>query len=480
MKTKNFPLLIVLILLTSCKQTKIERQPNIIYILADDLGYGDLGCYGQVKIETPNIDKLAAQGMLMTQHYAGSTVCAPSRSALMTGLHTGHTFIRGNAEIQPEGQKPMPQEAFTIAELLKKADYTTGAFGKWGLGMNNTEGDPNNQGFDVFFGYLCQRLAHRYFPDYLWYNGKKVILEGNRYKYKNVYASDVIHKKALEFITSNKDKPFFLFYPNVAPHAEIVIPEGKHIDKYRGKFEEKPFINEQPGANYGDEDFNVQKYCTQLEPHATFAAMVSLLDEQVGDIMAKVEELDLEENTIIIFTSDNGPHNEGGADPNFFNSAAGLRGQKRDLYEGGIRVPMIVKWNNHIEAGTTSDHISAFWDMMPTLADLANTESPKCDGLSMLPTWLGRKGQEEHTHLYWEFHERDGRQAIRKGDWKLVKLHCFSPTKTTFELYNIKNDPGETNNLIQQEPAIVTDLVTLLKQEHTYNAMFPFTNLDKQ
>lgn len=467
-------LLAVLSIAGCTPEQKETEKPNIIYILADDLGYGDLGCYGQTKIETPNLDRLAEEGMMFTDHYSGSTVCAPSRSVLMTGMHTGHTPIRGNKEIQPEGQSPMKAEAFTVAEMLKEAGYVTGAFGKWGLGFVGTEGDPNQQGFDEFFGYNCQRQAHRYYPEHLWHNDQKVMLDGNDFVQTETYAPEVIHKEALDFIEENKDEPFFLFYPNTIPHAELIIPEGELLEKYRGKFEENPYVSERPGSDYGDEDFNVSAYCSQPEPRTTFAAMVSLLDRQVGEIVAKLEELGLDENTIIMFTSDNGPHQEGGADPDFFNSNGPLKGYKRDLYEGGIRAPMIARWSNHIAPGTTTDHVSAFWDVLPTFADLAGAPVPEnIDGISFLPVLKGEE-QEEHDHLYWEFHEQGGKQAVRKGNWKLIKLHVFDPSKTSYELYDLETDLSEENNIADQHPEVVAELQEIMEKAHEPNPDFPF------
>ncbi|MFH4967731.1 arylsulfatase [Gaetbulibacter sp. M240] len=484
MKIKNVLFILILTAaLFSCKnesKNDIQSQeinherPNIIYILADDLGYADVGVYGQSKFNTPNLDKLAKDGMLFTQHYAGSTVCAPSRSVLLSGMHTGHTSIRGNKEFIPEGQHPMAAETYTIAEMLKDAGYTTGAFGKWGLGFVGTDGDPNKQGFDEFYGYNCQRQAHRYYPEHLWHNSEKVLLEGNEgFKKTNNYAGYLIHDKALNFIETNKDKPFFLFYPNVAPHAELIVPEAE-LEKFRGKYEEKPFINTQPGANYGDEKFDVKYYTSQPEPRATFAAMVTLLDQQVGDIMAKLKELGLAENTIIMFSSDNGPHQEGGADPDFFDSNGQLKGYKRDLYEGGVRVPMIVSWPSKIQGNTQSDHISAFWDIMPTLAELAKVEAPQnIDGISFLPELLGKE-QKDHDFLYWEFHEQGGKKAVRKGKWKAVKLNCFNPSKTKIELYDLSSDLGEEHNVADEYPEIVKELSTIMENEHEENAEFPF------
>jgi arylsulfatase A-like enzyme len=446
-------------------------KPNIIYILADDLGYGDLSCNGQKNFQTPNLDRMAAGGMIFTQHYSGATVCAPSRSALMTGQHTGHTPIRGNKEWQPEGQFPLEAKAITIAEMLKEAGYVTGAFGKWGLGFVGTEGDPNQQGFDEFYGYNCQRLAHNYYPGHLWDNQVKVVLEGNSGDKFEVYAPKLIHERALQFIEKNKDKPFFLFYPNVIPHAELLLPE-ENLAEFRGKFQpEKAF----KGAEPGSEGFREGPYGTQPESHAAFAAMVTLLDKQVGEVLAKLKELGLEKNTLVIFSSDNGPHQEGGADPDYFDSNGPLKGYKRDLYEGGIRVPTIAFWEGEIIAGSKSEHVSAFWDVLPTIADLTGIPTPEnIDGISFLSTLLGKEEQKQHDYLYWEFHEKNGRKALRKGDWKLVKYDVFDPEKTTTELYNLAADIGEENNLAAGNPEMVKELQLLMDAARTDNMNFPF------
>ncbi|WP_282072499.1 arylsulfatase, partial [Polaribacter atrinae] len=346
---------LIIIIATSCSVNKNNKstgsnKPNIIYILADDLGYGDLSSYGQTKFSTPNIDKLAKEGILFTQHYAGATVCAPSRSSLMTGLHTGNTPIRGNKALE------LPSKTKTLAEFLKDNGYKTGGFGKWGLGSANAEGSPLQQGFDSFFGYYSQRLAHHYYPDYLWENDNKVILKGNQGLNKKEYAPNLIHKKALSFIDDHKAAPFFLYYPSIIPHAELFAPK-EYLDKFKGKFKlEKNYKGTDDGELY-----KKGRYGSQPNSHAAFVAMITLLDDQVGEIVQKVKDLGLEENTIFIFTSDNGPHKEGGADPDYFNSNGNLKGYKRDLYEGGIRVPMIAKWKGKITAGTTTNHPSAFW-----------------------------------------------------------------------------------------------------------------------
>jgi arylsulfatase A-like enzyme len=471
----TYSLTLLLLFSFSCKtqpkQEELQTKPNIIYILADDLGYGDLSVYGQTHFQTPNLDKMAAEGMLFTQHYAGTTVCAPSRSSLMTGLHTGHTPIRGNKSWEPEGQWPIADSTFTIAEMLKQAGYTTGAFGKWGLGYIDTEGDPNKQGIDEFFGYNCQSLAHNYYPGHLWDNREKVILEENSGDKFEVYAPELIHKRALQFIEKNKDKPFFLFYPNVIPHAELLLPE-ENLAEFRGKFLPE---KEYKGAEPGDKNFREGPYGTQPESHAAFAAMVTLLDKQVGEVLAKLKELGLDKNTIVMFTSDNGPHLEGGADPDYFDSNGKLKGYKRDLYEGGIREPMIAWWPGKIEAGSTDDHISAFWDVMPTVAELAGIEAPKnIDGISFLPSLLKKEGQKQHDYLYWEFHEKGGRKALRKGDWKLVQYDVFDSEKTSTELYNLINDIGEENNVADENPEIVSELVELMNSARTESVDFPF------
>ncbi|WP_111708864.1 arylsulfatase [Lutibacter citreus] len=465
--------------LASCNSTKKNKKedvkkPNIIYILADDLGYGDLSCYGQEKFQTPNIDSLAANGMKFTQHYSGSTVCAPSRSSLMTGQHTGHTPIRGNKELKGrEGQTPMPANSYTIAEMMKEAGYVTGAFGKWGLGYIGSEGDAINQGFDEFYGYNCQRMAHRYYPPYLWKNDEKDILEGNDWTNTVTYAPDNIQDATLEFIEDNKNKPFFAYVPLVLPHAELISPQDSIFKKYQGKFKEVPYT-EPYASDYGP-DIVKDKYCTQKEPFAAFASMVYRTDVYVGQIVAKVKELGIEDNTIIIFTSDNGPHNAGGANPEFFNSAAGFRGIKRDLYEGGVRAPFIISWPTKVKAGTVSDHVSAFWDMMPTFAEIIGVETPSTtDGISFLPSLLQQPNQKEHEYLYWEFNHKGGKQAVRKGDWKGVVYNVLKNEKAKIELYNLAKDPSESNNVADKHPEIVAEIAQIMKTAHVDSELFPF------
>ncbi|MFL2587732.1 MAG: arylsulfatase [Flavobacteriaceae bacterium] len=479
-----------LFLVNSCKNSNkvSERnhlQPNIIFILADDLGYGDVGVYGQQNFETPNLDRLAHGGMKFLQHYSGSTVCAPSRSALMTGQHTGHTFIRGNSErgftLDKEGQYPLAPEEITIAEVLKKGGYATGAFGKWGLGYPGSEGDPTKQGFDEFFGYNCQRVAHNYYPTHLWDNLTKTPLKGNDGKTKTVYAPLIIHEKALSFIEKNKGRPFFMYYPSVIPHAELAAPE-KYMEKYRGKFmPEKEYIkkgNSSPNSKVNPEsinNYNVGGYNSQKESHAAFAAMVSLLDEQVGQIIDKVDDLGIAENTLIIFSSDNGPHLEGGADPDYFGSNGPLRGYKRDLYEGGIRVPTLAYWPSQITPNSKSDHISAFWDFFPTAIEIAGLDynSSKIDGISFLPELKG-KDQKKHPYLYWEFLEKGGRQAVRMNQWKAVRMNMSKNPDSPIELYNVHQDIGEQENLAVQYPEVLKEVSRIMNKEHISSRIFQF------
>lgn len=446
-------------------------KPNIVFIIADDLGYGDLSCYGQKLFQTPHIDRLAAEGIRFTQHYSGTTVSAPSRSSLMTGMTTGHTPIRGNKEWKPEGQWPLPDSSFILPEMLRAAGYTTGAFGKWGLGYPGSEGDPLHQGFDTFYGYNCQRLAHNYYPGHLWDNDRKVILEENSGDTLAVYAPDLIHQRALQFIRTNRNKPFFLFYPNVIPHAELLLPD-QYMQEFRGKLlPEKPFKGSEPGEAH----FRLGAYGSQPEPHAAFAAMVTLLDRQVGEIVALLKELGLDRNTLIIFTSDNGPHQEGGADPDYFDSNGPFRGYKRDLYEGGIRVPMIACWPGKIEAGTTTGHVSAFWDVMPTLAAIAGIQPPDgIDGISLLPALTSQGEQPVHDYLYWEFHEAGGRQALLRNNWKLVRYNILIPDKTTTELYDLTTDPGENNNVAASHPGVVEELLHIMNEARTPSVNFSF------
>ncbi|MEM6631382.1 MAG: arylsulfatase [Bacteroidota bacterium] len=448
-----------------------NSQPNIIYILADDLGYGDLSCYGQKKFSTPHIDRLAEEGIRFLQHYSGNTVCAPSRSALMTGQHTGHTFIRGNYEVQPEGQYPIPDQTFTLAESLKEVGYTTGAFGKWGLGFPGSEGDPMNQGFDRFLGYNCQRYGHHYYPHHLWSDCDSISLEANAGAHKGTYAPDLIHEEVLSFIRTHKDGPFFLYLPSIIPHAELVAPDSI-MNKYIGSYEPDP---EYEGYDEGP-DYRQGPYESQQNPHAAFVAMIEILDRQVGEILETLEEIDLSENTLVLFTSDNGPHFEGGADPEYFNSNGPLKGFKRDLYEGGIRVPLIARWSGTIEAGTTSDHISAFWDVFPTLSELTGSPTPLGgDGVSFLPTLMGTSDlQAQHDYLYWEFHEKGGRLAARKGNWKAVKYNVLKEPDAPLELYDLDQDIGEEMDLADVHPEIVAEMEEIFQTARTPSEVFTF------
>ena len=457
-KMLRFTLLALLMFTALASLLRAESaKPNIVYILADDLGYGDLSLLGQTRFDTPNIDRIAKEGMRFSQHYSGSTVCAPSRSCLMTGLHTGRTPIRGNMEIQPEGQYPMPSEAVTVAELLKREGYVTGAFGKWGLGFPGSEGDPLNQGFDFFFGYNCQRIAHNYYPYHLWDNDTRLILDENEGRKEGVYAPELIQEKTLEFLEANSERPFFCFVPHVIPHAELFAPE-RYMERFRGKFlPELAYEGVDDGPN-----FRLGPYGSQPESHAAFVAMVTMLDDHVGQILDKLEALGIDDNTLVMFTSDNGPHLEGGADPDYFNSNGPLRGYKRDLYEGGIRVPFFARWPGRIAAGSHSDHISAFWDFLPTVCDFAGVNTPRgLDGISFAPTLLGKGGQQEHSFLFWAFYERGGRVALRKGDWKLVKYDVDKNPNAQWELYDLSKDVGETNNVAGYFPEVVNELSKL-------------------
>lgn len=480
-KSAFFIVLFLTVSLTikSQSKSKISAAPNIIFILADDLGIGDLGCYGQKVIKTPNLDKLAAEGMIFSNHYSGSTVCAPSRSVLMTGQHTGHTSIRDNkgGEVKgSEGQTPMSESSVTIAEVLKKQGYVTGAFGKWGLGFISTTGDPNKQGFDEFFGYNCQAVAHRFYPEYLWHNDKKVYLPGNDWQHTVTYSGDIIHGKAIEFIERNADKPFFLFYPSTIPHAELIVPNDEIFKRHSGKYKETPFTIElaKKGAAYGP-DFDVMKYCPQDQPKAAYASMVERLDMHVGEVVAKLKQLGLDKNTLIFFASDNGIHQEGGIDPEDFNSNGIYRGHKRDMYEGGIKTPMIANWPSKIKAGSKTNHISAFWDILPTVAEVASAKAPdNVDGISMLPTLLAKGKQKNHDNLYWEFHAMNGKQAVRKGNWKAIRLNVLTKSKSVTELYDLEKDPSETTNIAQQFPEKVKELEKLMDKNHLESTVFPF------
>ncbi|MBO0590129.1 arylsulfatase [Cellulophaga sp. E16_2] len=463
------------IALVSCAQE--NKKPNIIYILADDMGIGDIGPYGQTMIQTPNLDKMAAHGMQFTQHYSGASVCAPSRSSLMTGQHTGHTPIRGNRQFKEniDGQVPLPANSVTLAEILKEKGYATGAFGKWGLGFN--EGDPNNQGFDEFYGYNCQRLAHRYYPPYLNHNQEIDSLEGNDWTNKVTYAPDEIQKERLKFIEDNKDKPFFAYMSLVLPHAEIISPNDSIFKLYENRFKETPYtVANDYTSDYGP-DIVLHEYASVEKPLATYASMVTRIDAYVGEIIDKVNELGLADNTIIMFASDNGPTTLGGANPDFFSSNSDFRGYKRDLYEGGIRAPFIVVWPNKVKKGSITNHVSTFWDVLPTLTEITDSETPDdIDGISFLPTLTGKENQSQHDYLYWEYNIKGGRKAVRKGNWKGVWYNMNTKKQGHLELYNLAEDISETTDVADKHPEIVTEFMQIMKEARTASALFPFEN----
>ncbi len=431
-----------------------ERPPNIVFILADDLGYGELGCYGQKKIRTPNVDRMAREGMRFTHCYAGSSVCAPSRSCLMTGLHAGHAPVRING-----GGYPLRDDDVTVAEVLRKAGYATGCFGKWGLGPEDTTGHPNRQGFDEFFGYLHQVHAHFYYPYFLWHNDKKFALPENEGKKQARYAHDEIHTKALDFIRKHRDRPFFCYLPYTIPHVELVVPEDSR-KPYRGLWKESPLPDPRPG------------YLGADEPYATFAGMVSRLDRHVGEVLALLKELKLDDDTVVFFSSDNGPQDGAWKRvSDFFEGNGGLRGYKGSFYEGGIRVPLLARWPGRVRAGAVSDRACAFWDVLPTLADLAGAAPPKgLDGVSFAPALFGRGGQKPHDYLYWEYpYPRGLVQALRRGDWKVVRPAPGRP----YELYDLKADPAESRNVAEARPEVVQQLTALMEEARTEPRQYP-------
>jgi arylsulfatase A-like enzyme len=428
-----------------------RNRPNIIFILADDLGYGDLSCYGQQKFKTPAIDRLAAEGTRFTQYYAGSTVCAPSRSVLMTGQHTGHTRIRGNARY------PLLPEDVTVAEVLKSAGYRTGLIGKWGLGEAGTSGIPNRQGFDYFYGYLNQRHAHNYYPTFLWRNGEKVMLrntvpdedrEGSGVSDNRLdYSHDLFTQEAVGFLEKNAGGPFFLYLSYTIPHAN---------NEAKAKGMEVPDLGEFAGKDWPD-------------PEKAKAAMITRMDRDVGRLMELLQRLGIDDDTVLFFSSDNGPHREGGADPDFHDSNGPLRGIKRDLYEGGIRVPMIVRWPGRVKSGAESRQVWSHSDFLPTAAEIAGAKAPmNIDGISMLPALLGKK-QNSHAFLYWEFHEGGFKQAVRMGDWKAVRRDPDAP----LELYDLKTDIAEQKDLAEKHPEIVKRIEVYLKNARTESPQWP-------
>lgn len=436
--------------------TSGTRQPNIVFIMADDLGYGDVSCYGQSKFSTPRIDSLAQQGMKFTQMYAGTTVCAPSRCCLMTGVHSGHAYIRGNMGAKPFGDSPLPADAVTLTRVLKDAGYSVGVFGKWGLGAVGNVGDPNKHGVDRFFGYYSQMEAHNYYPPRLHDNGVQIDLDGK------TYSHDLIVNKALEFIRENKDKPFFCYMPVTIPHAAMQVPEP-YMTPWRKKFPEFEKI------------LGRYTYKTVVKnPVAAFPAMVTRLDDTVGQVLDLLKELGLEEDTIVIFTSDNGPHHEGGHRPDFFNSSGAVRGLKRDLYDGGIREPFVIQWKGKIQPGVVTEYVAAFWDILPTFAELAGAKTPdNLDGISLVPTLLGNPdNQKSHEYLYWEFHEMGGKRAVRFGDFKAVQNDMNKKPRGKIEIYNIVEDPKELNNLADKRPDLVQKARKILNSARTPNPIW--------
>lgn len=488
----------------SCKEAVKETvvnakptKPNIIYILADDLGYAEVGAYGQEKIETPNIDALAKEGMLFTQHYSSAPVCAPARNMFLTGKHAGHAYIRSNSEWGErgdvwnyiamakdsvlEGQGPMPDSTITMAHRLQEVGYTTAIVGKWGLGAPHTSSVPNDMGFDFFYGYNCQRQAHTYYPLHLYKNRNRVHLENDTiapntplaegmdpndeasYADFNLkeYSPDLMFDEITGFVSDNIQKPFFLYWATPIPHVALQAPK-RWVDYYINKFgDETPYLaGKKPGSGY----------FPHKNPHAAYAAMVSYLDENIGKLVQQLKDNGIYENTLIVFTSDNGPSYAGGADPVFFESAKPFAGEygrgKGYLYEGGIRVPMIASWPGKIKAGSTSDHISAHYDMLATFGDVAGYENAEnADGISLLPTLLAKENQEVHDFMYWEFPSYGGQVAIRMGDWKVVRQNLKNEKEPTLELYNLKDDPTETNNIAGAHPEILQKAAEIFEAE---------------
>ena len=475
----NFTLFLLLITLSSFPVSIFaqNKKPNVIYIYVDDLGYGELGCYGQQKIKTPYLDKLAKEGMRFTQHYTSSPVCAPARAMLMSGKHAGHSFIRGNYELgqfeddKEGGQMPLLEGTFTIAKMMKQAGYVTGMVGKWGLGMHTTSGDPNKQGFDYYYGYLCQKQAHNHYPTHLWENGKwdtlrnpfiyvhRPIAPGSDdtafdyYKGKD-YAVTKMTEKAVSFIKANRDNPFFLYLPLTSPHVSLQAPD-EAVNEYIGQFDELPY--------YGNKGYAPCKY-----PLSTYAAMVTYMDKQVGEIMQLLKTLNIDDNTIVMFSSDNGTtYDVGGVNAAYFNLTSGLRGRKQDLYEGGIKVPFIARWPGRITAGTVSNHLSAQYDLMATLSELTGAKAMPNDGGSFAPTLLNKPGkQKQHDFLYFEFPEKSGQVAIRLGKWKGVKSNMKKNKNAPWEIFNLEKDEKETTDLATKYPNLIIQFEQILQQQH--------------
>jgi len=467
MRLKPTFLLAALVVCAPATQAADRTKPNIVFILADDLGRGDLGCYGQTKIKTSNIDRIAAEGMKFTNFYAGCSVCAPSRCTLLTGKHLGHATVRDNMQRAPgkEGQHRMEPGTVTFAQLLKRTGYATGIVGKWGLGMPEERSSPLDFGFDHHYGYLCQGMAHTYYPPYLWHDDRQEPLQGNPpyfYGQKEpiapsgrIYAHDLMAAEALRWVRAQKDNSFFLYLAFTIPHLSLQVPEDS-LAEYRGRWPETPFTH-------------TRHYANHATPRAAYAAMITRIDRDIGRLKAVLTELGLDDKTLVIFASDNGavfPYD--GIDPVFFRSNGDLRGFKQDLYEGGIRTPFLARWPGRIKAGATSDFIGAFWDVLPTFCELAGTPPPAdSDGLSITPTLLGQPGQRQHDHLYWEYHSDGGRQAVRFGDWKAVRNDVRKAPNAIPELYNLATDPAEKSNVAKQYPHVAAKAAELMKSSHT-------------
>ena len=467
-----------------------ERPPNVVFILADDLGYRELGCFGQERIKTPNIDQLARDGMRLTQHYCGNAVCAPSRCVLLTGKHPGHAFVRDNRSTPPEGQWPIPDSEVTIAEAFQEAGYTTGVFGKWGLGGPDSTGQPLKQGVDRFFGYNCQAHAHSYYPSYLWDNDRHVVLNNDPevpghaslaedadpadpasyapFKGQD-YAPDRINAQALEFVRENQDRPFFLYYPSVIPHVALHVPDEDLVPYTSLGWQDPPFVR---AKGYG--------YTPHFTPRAAYAAMITRLDTYVGRLLDLLDELGLADNTIVVFSSDNGTTHLGEeVDYEFFKSVGELRGLKGSLYEGGVRVPTIVRWPERVAAGSTSDRISGFEDWMPTLLEMVGKSSVTpagIDGISMAATLLGQP-QEPRPYLYREFAGYGGQQSIRVGKWKAVRQN-MAKGNLTVELYDMDSDISESMDLASEKPEMVTKLSKMMSEVRSPSTVFPLIPLD--
>lgn len=468
---QKLPILLLLLIMPGlcAAPGAAARRPNIILVMADDLGWNEVGIYGQKKIRTPRLDQLAREGLRFNQFYSGSPVCAPSRCVLMTGRHTGHAYIRDNSEVRPEGQKPMAAADVTIAELMKRAGYATAAMGKWGLGPVGSEGDPNKQGFDLFYGYNCQREAHNFYPRYLYRNSAQEMLPGNDRGLTGAhYSHDLVEREALKYIRENRERPFFLYLPFTIPHLALQVPQDS-LDEYAGKFPDSPY---EGGRGY----------LPHPTPRAAYAAMVTRLDRSVGRVVDLVEELGLGRDTLIFFTSDNGPTHGGvgGSDSEFFDSNGPYRGLKGSVYEGGIRVPAIARWTGRIPPGRVTELPAASYDLLPTFCEIVGVSAPKqVDGISLQQKLLRQRGQRRHEFLYWEFPSYTGQQAVRMGDWKGVRQE-LRRGRMKIELYHLKEDPGEQNDVSAANPEIVRQIREIMIREHTPSALFPIPALDAE